>query len=1172
VDQTSSQYHSPFEQEVKSAVVGERNVIYNYFYYREQVNPPSPSSPDDDHLPCPYQGLFHFGPEEADFFFGREIFIEQLYTATQSRKFIPLLGASGSGKSSVVLAGLVPRLQKQGHWQFTHFRPGSEPFHALALALVPLYTPELNATEKIAQGRTLATYLEQGTISLSDIFAQIQQNHPTHRVLLIADQFEEIYTLCPQQEIRHQFLDCLLASLTKPSSPMVLVTTMRADFLANALSYRPFADVLQNADLKIAAMNREELTQVITKPAEKLGVSFEGRLVERILDDVADQPGNLPLLEFALTQLWNQRQGKQLTHSIYEAIGEVEGALARYADEKYGNLTAAQKEKVQRIFIQLVRPGEGAEDTRRIAVKAEMGEESWLLVKQLADARLVVTSRNVTAQETVEVVHEALIRNWVELRTWIDSNREFRAWQERLRSAKEQWKATDKDPGSLLRGAALAQAQEKLQERPEDLIDEREFIEQSIQEQSRIEQVEITRRKREITTAWGIAAGSLVAVVVSIALGLTAMQQRNQAELNEAESLGRYSLSLFKEHKQLEAMVEAIRAGKILQDRRGNHPHQVITALQNIFYASQRHSWEGDNDVVSSVTITPDGKTLASGSHDNTIKIWDLGTGKLKDTLEGHNGEVRSVTISPDGKTLASGSDDKTIKIWDLGTRELKHTLQGHNDAVRSVTISPDGKTLASGSYDKTIKIWDLGTGKLKDTLQGHNGEVRSVTISPDGKTLASGSYDKTIKIWDLGTGKLKDTLKKHDDAVYSVTISPDGKTLASGGEDKTIKIWDLGTGNLPRTLQGHNGGVYSVTISPDGKTLASGGGDKTIKIWDLGTGNLLRTLEGHNSSVLSVTISPDGKTLASGSYDKTIKIWDLGTGELKHTLEGHNEWVNSVTISPDGKTLASGSYDKTIKIWDVGTGKLRHTLEGDNEGVYSVTISPDGKTLASGGGDNTIKIWDLGTGKLRQTLEGDNYRVTSVTISPDGKTLASGGDNTIKIWDLGTGKLRHTLPGHNNNIEGEALLVTRVTISPDSKTLASSSRDNTIKIWDVDTGKLRHTLSQNSYAVFSVTISPDGKTLASGGGDNTIKIWDLDTGNLIRTLEGHNSSVYSVTISPDGKTLASGSADNTIKIWDLDLDSLIQRNCHWVRNYLQNSSEVSQEDRRLCDDIPSSI
>ncbi|MDH6086987.1 WD40 repeat domain-containing protein [Umezakia ovalisporum] len=415
MDQTSSQYHSPFEQEVKSAVVGEHNVIYNYFYYREQVNPPRPSSPDDDHLPCPYQGLFHFGPEEADFFFGREIFIEQLYTATQTRKFIPLLGASGSGKSSVVLAGLVPRLQKQGHWQFTHFRPGSEPFRELALALVPLYTPELNATEKIAQGRTLATYLEQGTISLSDVFAQIQQNHPTHRVLLIADQFEEIYTLCPQQEIRHQFLDCLLASLTKPSSQMVLVTTMRADFLANALSYRPFADVLQNADLKIAAMNREELTQVITKPAEKLGVSFEGGLVERILDDVADQPGNLPLLEFALTQLWNQRLGKQLTHSIYEAIGEVEGALARYADEKYGNLTAAQKEKVQRIFIQLVRPGEGAEDTRRIAVKAEMGEESWLLVKELADARLVVTSRNVTAQETVEVVHEALIRNWGDL-------------------------------------------------------------------------------------------------------------------------------------------------------------------------------------------------------------------------------------------------------------------------------------------------------------------------------------------------------------------------------------------------------------------------------------------------------------------------------------------------------------------------------------------------------------------------------------------------------------------------------------------------------------------------------------------------------------------------------------------------------------------------------------
>ena len=592
--------------------------IHNYFYHKQNEN-----------ALCPYQGLFHFGPEEAEYFFGRQIFIEQLYNATQNRKFIPILGASGSGKSSVVLAGLVPKLKNQGNWEFTYFRPGKEPFHALATALIPLlYTSELDTIEKMAQGRTLATHLQTGTIPLSDVFTQIQQKHPTEKVLIIADQFEEIYTLCPEPETRHQFLDCLIASLSIPNSPIVLVTTMRADFLSDALSYRPLGDTLQNADLKILAMNREELTEVIIKPAEKLGVSFEQGLAARILNDLEQQPGNLPLLEFALTQLWNQHHGWQLTHNAYEKIGQVQGALARYADEKYSNLTKTEQEKIQRIFIQLIKPGEGAEDTRRIAFKTEIGEENWLLVRQLADARLVVTSRNATEQETVEVVHEALIRDWGELRKWINNNREFRNWQERLRVAREQWRSTQKDRESLLRGAALAQAEEKLKERPEELIDEREFIEESIKENKRVEEMENKRKKREVMTAWGIAAGSLVAVVVSAALGIIAIEQKNQTEVREAESLGRYSLSLFQEHKQLEASLNAIKASRLVEKKPGTHP-LVISALQNIFSTDQRHSWRSHEYSVISVTISPDGKTLVSGSSDNTIKIWEIGTGNL---------------------------------------------------------------------------------------------------------------------------------------------------------------------------------------------------------------------------------------------------------------------------------------------------------------------------------------------------------------------------------------------------------------------------------------------------------------------------------------------------------------------------------------------------------------
>ncbi|MEH1825382.1 MAG: hypothetical protein V7L22_08425 [Nostoc sp.] len=605
--------------------------IINYYYREEARLVPSDSTDAaNEYLPCPYRGLFHFGPHDADVFFGREIFIEELYSATKTNNFIPVLGASGSGKSSVVLAGLVPKLQKTGHWQFTHFRPGSDPFQALALALVPLYTPNLDATDQIAQARKMAGYLQDGSVILLDVFATIRQNHPNHRVLLIADQFEEIYTLCNDQEIRRKFLDCLLVSLetltSLTSSATVLVTTMRADFLGNALSYRPFADVLQNADVKLGPMNREELTQVIEKPAQKFGVTFADGLVERILNDVENQPGNLPLLEFALTELWNKRTGKQLTHKIYEAIGQVEGALARHADEKYGNLTDDEKEKVRRIFIQLVRPGEGAEDTRRIAIKAELGEQSWSLVKKLADARLVVTSRNLASQETVEVVHEALIRNWGELRGWMNTSRVFRAWQERLRSAKGQWEATNKDSGSLLRGAALAEAEEKLKERPEDLIDEKEFIEQSIQERDFI-------RKRGIRTMWGIVVSSLGAVIISSILGLMAWNEKNQSELNQAESLGRYSLSLFNQGNELEAFVPAIKAGKILQSQHKTNP-EVMNVLQTVrFQRRERKRLQGSNSV-SSVSFSPDGKTLASGSADNTIKLWNLPELESKLTLD----------------------------------------------------------------------------------------------------------------------------------------------------------------------------------------------------------------------------------------------------------------------------------------------------------------------------------------------------------------------------------------------------------------------------------------------------------------------------------------------------------------------------------------------------------
>jgi len=557
---------------------GNATITITNYYYREEARIAPADSADvaDDKLPCPYRGLFHFGPGDAEYFFGRESFIKTLFQATQTRNFIPLLGASGSGKSSVVFAGLVPKLQQESHWQFTHFRPGSDPFHALALALVPLYTTNLNETERLAQARQLANYLRDGDIPLADVFAQIKHNYPSERVLLIADQFEELYTLCPDETIRRNFLD-KLTTFPFERVGMVLVLTMRADFLGNALSYRPFADVLQNTDLKLGPMNREELTEVIEKPAQKLGVTFEAGLVERILDDVESEPGNLPLLEFALTELWQRRQGKQLTHLAYTEIGQVQGALARHANEEYHKLSEAQREQMRRIFIQLVRPGEGTEDTRRLATKAELGAVNWALVKQLADARLVVTSRSEKAQvETVEVVHEALIRNWGELRGWMDTDRVFRAWQERLRAGMYQWQqiengdVTGWDESRLLRGTALAEAEEKLKQRPEDLSEgELFYIQVSVKLRDK-EQRRRERVRRQTVYVYVLAGGSILILALGILIQWQNAEKRK--EINNLERQLEYEIESAKE--QVESAKEQARTSKIHE--RGRMCYQLL--------------------------------------------------------------------------------------------------------------------------------------------------------------------------------------------------------------------------------------------------------------------------------------------------------------------------------------------------------------------------------------------------------------------------------------------------------------------------------------------------------------------------------------------------------------------------------------------------------------------
>ena len=741
---------------------------------------------------------------------------------------------------------------------------------------------------------------------------------------------------------------------------------------------------------------------------------------------------------------------------------------------------------------------------------------------------------------------------------WVEKQlAELRPYSETFKA----WIDSDyQDESRLLRGQALQKAQTWAVGKSLSDLDY-QFLNASLELQQREVERELEAQKQanKILTQ---ANQTLIKAEQLAAYKVT--QAQNLANVIKESA---FSNELFRSGQTFSALLEVLKAGyafKQLDASAGTTKDikaQVIAALQQaVSEVKERNSLEGHSNSVRSVVFSPDGKTLASASFDNTIKLWHLETQKPIATLIGHSNLVNSVAFSFDGLILASASDDNTIKLWHLETQKRIATLTGHSDLVNSVAFSPDSKTLASASDDKTIKLWHLETQKLIATLR-HSNEVRSVAFSPDGKTLASTSDDHTIKLWPLQSQKPIATLTGHSSKVNSVAFSPDGLTLASVSSDKTIKLWHLQSQKPIATLTGHSSKVNSVAFSPDGLTLASASSDKTIKLWHLQSQKLIATLTGHSSWVYSVAFSPDALTLASASLDKTIKLWNLESKKPIATLTGHSIWVSSVAFSQDGKTLASASGDNTIKLWNLQSQKVIATLTGHSRWVLSVAFSPDGKTLASASSDKTIKLWHLQSQKVIATLTGHSNGVSSVAFSPDGLTLASASDDqTIKLWNLQSQKPIATLTGHSNGVNS-------VAFSPDALTLASASSDNTIKLWNLESQKPIATLTGHSNKIRSVAFSPDGLTLASASRDNTIKLWNLESQKPIATLTGHSDSVWSVAFSPDGNTLASASFDKTIKLWIWDVDKLMAFGCNWISDYLRTNPKVTAEDKQMCSD-----
>ena len=1108
------------------------------------VPPPSWLALSNEIPPCPYKGLFAFEEADEAIFFGRMGESEELYKRLQTERLVAVVGPSGSGKSSLVQAGLLPQLQRDNGWQIVQFRPGENPLNTLAIALAAIVSGD---------GDDIKLGVAQIAIALTETNSALTQflnDLPQQRLLLVADQFEEIYTLTADSTVRTAFLENLLSALQN-SPKLRLVLTVRADFLGAFYTDAKFHRLLDRAKFNLYPMEPDALQHAILEPARLQGVYFEAGLVELLMADAGKREEDLPLLEFSLTQLWNHMVRGILTHQAYRKIGDLQGALAQHAEAVYKRLSPEQQGRARQLFGQLVQPGEGTVDTRNIATRAELGEAVWQLATLLnAEANrlvLIGTNANDAGGETVEIVHEALIQEWSRLQQWLQADREFRIWQERLRSRQRQWQENNQAPAYLLRGTELTIATDWLQQRGAELLSDRKFIVAS-QAASEAERQRGQRRRR------GILVGSLAIASLTSILAVIAVRQTQHAQWSEAlaqlQTTHEQARRLAAGNSELEALLKAVEMGRrarVLETRGRLTPDrrlQTAAVLFDLLYNAREYNrLEGHTNRIEIVTFRSDGQLLATGAIDGLVKLWSP-TGELLQTLDhrdldadgplgvlNHDGQyansIGAIAFNPDGRTLATTSQNYTVKLWSL-EGQLLQTFD-HGTVPHDIRFSPDGRTLVAAS-GRRVWLWDLD-GRLLDAYK-----------SPE---PISTLYFTTSRIVSAQAAAGEGWQWSRNPSQNStMATSPDGHVEAEIA-DLTVSLRRQ-RDRAPAFQTAGGKRIPNVRSSPDGQVVARIV-DGIAHLWSR-NGRLLQTAGERASRVSISSFSPDGQILAL-EIDGIITLWHRD-GRLLPLAQGRISW------SPDGEILALGADENSqLQLWS-RDGRLLHALDGHGDGVAEIAFAPDSQSLMAfmNSNDLSFKVWSR-DGQLLSDIESPLYFVRP-QYSPNSQTIA-----TVQgLWSLEGKQLFHFEGDRKGFLE-------TIVFSPNSQVLAVRARSDLSVTLYHRNGEILHALPG---ATGVLGFSPDGQIVAAAHRDRTIKVWDLKTGLALQVLTGQPGEITHIEFSPDSQAIAAA-VSGEVMLWSrdgellhqfpgtaknlwssLDLSTLLVKSCAWLESYLQ--------------------